>query len=111
MGTRTQITVFDDFDHSTDRVGTYRFALEGKTYEIDLSEANRDRLRAALAPFIAAGRRVASSQPQRRTGTGRQHTRQVRAWWQANWQRLALPEPSNVGSIPTRVREAYEQAH
>jgi hypothetical protein len=112
MGTRTQTTVFDDFDHSTERVGTYRFALEGKTYEIDLSETNRDRLRDALAPFIAAGRRVAAAPAQRHTGAaGRERTRQVRTWWKDNWQRLQLPEPNSVGVIPTRVRDAYDQAH
>ena len=37
---------------------TIRFALEGRQYEIDLSSANAQRLRAALAPFISAGRSV-----------------------------------------------------
>jgi len=58
MATRTVSTVFDDLDGSTDGVRTYRFGLEDLTYEIDLSTDNLGRLRAALAPFITAGRRL-----------------------------------------------------
>ncbi len=113
MGTRVQHIVFDDLDHSTDNVGTYRFALEGVDYEIDLSETHLGDLRAALAPFITAGRR------QPRTGTRRRtaatpapgYLAAVRAWWQTNGDQLALPPFRSHGRIPATVRTAYGSHH
>jgi hypothetical protein len=58
MATRTIVVVTDDLDHSTDDVRTYRFALDGVEYEIDLSPSNQQRMREALAPYVAAGRRL-----------------------------------------------------
>jgi len=116
MATRVHHVVHDDFDASTEGVGTYRFALEGREYEIDLSQANLARLRAALAPFIAAGRRLPKSgrgKP-RTSGTvapGQPRTAEVRQWWATNRQRLDLPEPRTHGAIPSRVRAAYDAAH
>ena len=66
MAIRIQQILIDDLDGSTDSVTTRRFGLEDVSYEIDLSPANRERLRAALAPFIAAGRRLPKT---RRTKT------------------------------------------
>jgi len=115
MATRIRYTVHDDLDASTDGVGTYRFALEGREYEIDLSEANLDRLRAALAEFIAAGRRLSKAgKTRQRTGPGALNGRfavvEVRNWWFAQWQQLNLPEPKTRGAIPARVRAAYDAA-
>ncbi len=67
MAIQVRYIVHDDFDGTTDGVGTYRFALQGREYEIDLSPANLTRLREALAPFITAGRRLPKSS--RKTGT------------------------------------------
>ena len=47
----------DDLDGS-EASGPVDFSLDGKAYEIDLSATNSSRLRDALAPFIAAGRRA-----------------------------------------------------
>ena len=70
MTIRIQEILVDDLDGSTGDVATHRFGLGNLRYEIDLSPANRDRLRAALAPFIAAGRRLPkTSSPQRRGAT------------------------------------------
>jgi Lsr2 len=68
---RIQEILIDDLDGSTDSVTTRQFGLEDVCYEIDLSPANLQRLRAALAEFIAAGRRLPKT---RRTKTGRART-------------------------------------
>ena len=34
------------------------FALDGKTYEIDLTTANADKLRGLLEPYVKGGRRT-----------------------------------------------------
>jgi hypothetical protein len=108
-------TGVDDLDASSDAVGTYRFALEGVEYEIDLSRQNLDTLRAALAPFISAARR----QPKSRTTTKRGHGRAtgvspdagVRDWWATHEQDLKLPPHRSHGPIPQAVRAAYSAAH
>ena len=108
--------VVDDLDASTDGVGTYRFALEGVDYEIDLSEANLQRLRTALAPFTSAGRR----QPKHKPATRRARssligpmaaTKRVRRWWADNAERDDLPPFRANGPIPTKLYEAYRNAN
>ena len=51
----------DDIDGSVLEPGegeTVLFALEGKSYEIDLNDSDAAALREAFAPFIEAGRRT-----------------------------------------------------
>lgn len=40
---------------------TVRFALDGQSYEIDLSPADAAEMREALAPYVQAGRRLTRS--------------------------------------------------
>ncbi|WP_327023033.1 histone-like nucleoid-structuring protein Lsr2 [Micromonospora sp. NBC_01739] len=117
MATRTTAVLVDDLDGSTDDVGTYQFAFNGVTYEIDLSAGNFDRMAAAFGPFITAGRRL-PKQPKtvrrRQSGSaaGRTRTQEIRTWWwTTNWQERNLPQPRTGGSIPAAVRDAYHAAH
>lgn len=55
MAKKTIITFTDDVDGS-EATGTVEFAVDGKAYEIDLSEANKAKLRAAFAPFVEKAR-------------------------------------------------------
>ena len=112
-------TIVDDFDDSQP-ASTYPFALEDSEYEIDLSEHNLAKLRAALAPFIAAGRRRPKTTKTRRTRRSapnrttpeRPDAAAVRAWWAENWSALGLPQPvSHLGSVPTRIQDTYAAAH
>jgi len=57
MAQQTTVRFIDDLDGS-DAVGTASFSLENRTYEIDLSDENTDKLHDALAPFIEHGRQV-----------------------------------------------------
>lgn len=43
------------------------FALDGKTYEIDLTKKNADKLRAVLSPYLEKARPVVQSRTSRRT--------------------------------------------
>ena len=108
MVTRIQRIVEDDLDRSTEQVGTYRFALEGVEYEIDLAEQNLERLRAAMRPFIAAGRRLPKSSAGR---TGRAPAAKtdpgIRQWWRDHQVALGLPEYHARGAIPTQVKAAF----
>lgn len=118
MATRIQRTVVDDLDASTDGVSTYRFAIEGVEYEIDLSEANLQRLRTALAPFTAAGRRLPKHKPVTRrpaspaSPTGpTAATKRMRRWWADNAERDDLPAFRANGPIPAQVYDAYRAAN
>ncbi len=110
MATRIHTTVVDDLDGSTHEVGTYRFALEGHTYEIDLSAHNLDQLRAALAPFIAAARRLPKAAKATPRGAANRPTATVRAWWAANQANADLPPHRSNGPIPATVRTAHRAA-
>ena len=110
MATRTVKTVVDDFDGSTEGIGTYRFCLEEVGYEIDLSAGNRDLLRSALAPFIAAGRRLPKATKANPRGTGYRPTAALRAWWAENQETAGLPPHRTNGPIPAAVHDAYRAA-
>jgi hypothetical protein len=56
----------DDLDGSTDSVKTIQFAVDDVAYSIDLAPHNVDKLRDALAPFIAHGQRLTPGARQRR---------------------------------------------
>lgn len=113
MATRTISVVTDDLDHSQDNVGTYRFALEGVEYEIDLSAHNLARMREAFAPYVEAGRRL-PKQPLTRRGSGTRDGRsvnaQLRTFWATHEERLNLPPHRSYGPIPREVRDAYRNA-
>jgi Lsr2 len=82
MAQRTQVVFTDDLDGS-EAVGTVRFALEGTSYELDLSQKNADQLAQSLEPCIAVARKT-SDGPARRTGKSSRpvgpRPQDVRAW-------------------------------
>ena len=58
MSRTSRVILVDDIDGSEDDVRAVTFALDGKSYEIDLSAANFAELEAALRPFVGAARPV-----------------------------------------------------
>jgi nucleoid-associated protein Lsr2 len=105
--------LIDDLDGG-DAAETVTFALDGATYEIDLSKKNAAALRKTLQRYVAAGRR--SSAP-RRTGPRKAapvkstpasrgyDIVQLREWARIN--KIAVP---TRGRIPSSVVEQYKQA-
>jgi hypothetical protein len=117
MAQKVDVKYVDDLDGS-DASGTVAFALDGKSYEIDLSDDNAARLRDSLAAFVAAGRRSGASARRgrgQRTATegaaapvraDREVTAAIRTWARENGH-----EVSERGRIPKAVVEAYQSAH
>ncbi|MCA0253581.1 MAG: Lsr2 family protein [Actinobacteria bacterium] len=107
MAQRVEIVLTDDLDESK-ADSTVSFGYAGNSYEIDLSDANRVALEEALAPYIAAARRVSASrrQARRRTAGGTASATDIRAWALARGM-----EVSSRGRVSAEVREAYENAH
>lgn len=102
----------DDLDGSVIEDGTtLTFALEGRSYEIDLSSENADKLRDSFRPYISAARPVGTSPlTPRRTPRGRAiPTRDlidVRSWAQKNGFPI-----NDRGRISATVLAAYDAAH
>jgi hypothetical protein len=111
---KKQITqLVDDLDGTVLENGsgsTVRFSLEGRSYEIDLSDSNVDKLRTALAPFISAGRSVAGagrgSGARRSSRSSGGDLAAIRSWAQSNGFSVG-----DRGRISADVREAYERSH
>ena len=60
MAEHFQMRLVDDLDGSK-AAETITFQVDSKEYEIDLNEEHAARLRDALAPYVAAGRRAGVS--------------------------------------------------
>ena len=103
MAKNVTVVLTDDLD-SSPAAETIPFALDGKSYEIDLSESNAKELRELLADFIGAAR-GASKTPQKRSSPTRD-TQAIRAWAAETGVEL-----NDRGRIPSAVVEAYQVAH
>lgn len=90
---------------------TVKFGIDGANYEIDLNEANADRLRDALAPFVGAARKAGRSNGARGGRRGGSGERRGRAADIRTWAKTKSIEVNERGRIPARVVEMYEAAH
>jgi hypothetical protein len=107
MARNVSVVITDDIDGSPE-AQTVTFGIDGVSYEIDLSAANRAKLSDALAPFIAAGRRA--SRVGRRRG-GRPAAERVDRAAVRAWAREAGLAVSERGRISADVMRRYEAAH
>jgi hypothetical protein len=116
MAQQTTVRLIDDLDGS-DASGTFDFSLDGRSYQVDLSDGNAAKLRDALAPFIdvarkAGGRSGGRGRTQRQTAvsekpvrSNREETAAIRQWARQNGHTV-----SDRGRIPKSVIEAYQAA-
>ncbi len=58
MAQRIQTLSTDDLDPELEASQTIAFAVDGTSYEIDLSDEHADQLREAFEPYVAAARKV-----------------------------------------------------
>ncbi|MCX4827716.1 MULTISPECIES: Lsr2 family protein [Streptomyces] len=110
MAQKVQVLLVDDLDGG-EADETVTFALDGKSYEIDLTTANADKLRGLLEPYLKGGRRTGGRSSGRgkaraTSGGGNQDTAQIRAWAKENGY-----EVNDRGRVPQSIREAYEKAN
>jgi len=103
-----EVRLVDDLDGGK-AAESVAFSLDGKSYEIDLSEKHAAALRDAFAPFVGSARRAGgspvASRPRMSTRAGRprEETAAIREWATANGI-----EVSTRGRISSTVLEAYE---
>ncbi|HCE59900.1 Lsr2 family protein [Janibacter terrae] len=108
MAQRVQILLEDDLDGG-EATETVTFALDGVTYEIDLSDKNAATLRDALAGYIGAGRRVSGRRSSGAPSGSRSNSGEltkIREWARANGH-----DVSDRGRISQKVRDAYAKAN
>jgi hypothetical protein len=108
MAQRVKVELVDDVD-GTEAEETVTFALDGVTYEIDLSSANADKLRDALATWVGHARRSGGTRKAARNGGGGGRKRdlaQVREWARAHGHKV-----SDRGRISAEVQAAYDKAN
>ncbi|MBM7770878.1 hypothetical protein JOD54_001082 [Actinokineospora baliensis] len=92
---------------------TVRFALDGVSYEIDLSQDNADGLRTELERYVSAGRRTGGRRATVAARVGgaparvdREQLRAIREWARTNGL-----EVSDRGRLPRSVVQKFEEHH
>lgn len=109
MSRRTIVQLEDDLSGG-DAAESVSFSLDGKSFEIDLSEDNAARLRELLAPYIAAGRGVRGVRGAQRRAFAASSADEadpatIRAWAVANGY-----EVSTRGRVSRELKDAYKSA-
>jgi hypothetical protein len=106
MAQRTIVLLEDDLGDG-DAAETLAFGLDGNAYEIDLNAKNASALRKALAPYLAAARRVshrpAGGSRGRRAASDGPDAATLRAWALENGY-----EVNARGRVSADIRAAYE---
>ncbi len=114
MAQKVTVSLVDDLDGGQ-ADETVEFGLDGKNYEIDLSSKNIDKLRDALAPYVAAARRAGGRRRAAQSGGGggagarrgsvdREQNQAIREWARKRGMKV-----SDRGRIPAEVLEAYHK--
>jgi Lsr2 len=109
---RREVVVLEDDLEGGNADETVKFALDGVSYEIDLSAKNAARLRESFADFIANGRRVgrggvvvggrAAARARGSAAADREQNRAIRAWAKRKGRNI-----SDRGRIPQEIVDEY----
>ncbi|MCK0113711.1 Lsr2 family protein [Ornithinimicrobium sp. F0845] len=111
MAQRVQVILVDDLSGG-EATETVEFALDGVTYEVDLSDANAAKLREEFAQWIGVARRSGGRRQTRRSGRGgsaaasRDELARIREWGRDNGYKV-----SDRGRVSKDLQEAYAAAH
>jgi hypothetical protein len=110
MVQRVQYLLVDDLDGG-EADETVSFALDGVSYEIDLSETNAENMRESLAEWVNSARRVSGRASRGRGGRSRQPSTAkvdlsaVRAWARDNGYQV-----SDRGRVSADILAAFDAA-
>jgi hypothetical protein len=117
MAQKTIVTLVDDLTgEEAQDISTVEFSLDGVLYQLDLTDTNRDTLRGALSPYIAAGRKIGGRRrgPRRprpviknngrASGYTRETSKAIRAWAKTHGYTV-----SDRGRISLEVMQAWQR--
>lgn len=110
MAQKVQVLLVDDIDGGT-ADETVSFALDGVTYEIDLTSEHAAQLRDAFAQWVGHARRVGGRTGARTAGARAKRSsaadsQAIREWAKANGHHV-----SERGRISATIKDLYEAAH
>jgi len=118
MAQRTIVTLVDDLTgEDAENISTVEFALDGATYELDLTDENSAKLRETLSRYAGAGRKIGGrrrrgSRPDRAirsngsaAGYNRETLKSIREWAKKNGHSV-----NDRGRLPAEVLQARQTA-
>jgi Lsr2 len=116
MAQKTIVTLVDDLTGEVaENISTVEFALDGRTYQLDLTDENSTKLHDVLSRYVNAarkigGRRRSGARPGRAIkasgrapGYNRETLRSIREWAKKNGYHV-----SDRGRLPAEVLQAWE---
>jgi hypothetical protein len=115
MAQQVTVSLVDDLS-GAQADETVAFGLDGKSYEIDLSKSNADKLRDVLANFVVAARKAGrtgrsaerastrAGAPARAVAVDREQNQAIREWARKRGMKV-----SDRGRIPSEISDAYHQ--
>src|SRR5947199_4616936 len=118
MAQRTVVTLVDDLTgEEAENISTVEFALDGVTYQLDLTDENSMKLHDTLSQYAKAGRKIggrgrsgprsgrAIKSTDRTAGYNRETLKSIRAWAKKNGHNV-----SDRGRLPAEVLQAWQTA-
>lgn len=116
-----EVVIKDDID-GTIGAQEVEFTWGGTNFTIDLTEENRKKFEDAIRPYLDkatarqaptdAERRARAARPrQRASKSGRSDLAEVRAWAQANPDKIGDRKVGDRGRIHPDIVKAYDEAH
>jgi Lsr2 len=118
MAQKTIITLVDDLTgEAAENISTVEFALDGRAYELDLTDENSAKLHDALSQYVNAARKIGgqrrsvtrpdrgSQSTSRTTSYNRETLKSIREWAKKNSHNV-----SDRGRLPAEVLQAWETA-
>lgn len=116
MAKKVTVSLIDDVDGESIADETIEFAIDGVSYEIDLSSANAAKLRDGLEQWVTSARRVsgrrrvkaaaaATGGPKSRVSIDREQSAAIREWARRNGHKV-----SARGRISADITDAYNKA-
>jgi hypothetical protein len=116
MAKKVTVSLIDDVDGESIADETIEFAIDGVSYEIDLSSANAAKLRDELEQWVSSARRVsgrrrvkatagAATSPKGRVSIDREQSAAIREWARRNGHKV-----SARGRISADITDAYNKA-
>jgi hypothetical protein len=108
LAQKVTVALIDDLDGDVGSE-TVSFGLDGKRYDIDLSQKNADELRELLSDFVTAARVVTNGSPsvkRQARSSNAEELQAIRDWAAENGLEVA-----KRGRIARAVVDAYHAAH
>ena len=112
MAQKVTVQLVDDLDGSVAEE-TVEFGLDGVAYQIDLSSANAEKIRAMLGDYVTHARRSGARRRSsanvvrgRSAAVDREQNQAIREWARKRGLKV-----SERGRISAEVLEAYHQAN